>query len=79
MNDEIISQGTFSKDDPNLPSILSLSSESSMSINEFIFLEDNSEYLYSTDILGKRIPADRRGIIIFDKYSSGKVVKRFVK
>ena len=79
MNDEIISQGTFSKDDPNLPSILSLSSESSMSIDETKFLEENSEYLYSTDILGKRVSADRRGIIIFDKYSSGKVVKRFVK
>ena len=79
MNDEIISQGTFSKDDPNLPSILSLSSESSMSIDETKSLEYNSEYLYSTDILGKRVPADRRGIIIFDKYSTGKVVKRFVK
>jgi len=77
MNDEIISQGTFSKDDPNLPSILSLSSESSMSIDETKFLEENSEYLYSTDILGKRVDRDTRGMVIFDKYSSGRVVKQF--
>ena len=77
MNDEIISQGTFSKDDPNLPSILSLSSESSMSTDETKFLEENSEYLYSTDILGKRVDRDTRGMVIFDKYSSGRVVKQF--
>ena len=77
MNDEIISEGTFSKDDPNLPSILSLSSASSMSIDESTFLEENSEYLYSTDILGKRVDRDTRGMVIFDKYSSGRVVKQF--
>ena len=49
-----------------------------MSIDETKFLEENSEYLYSTDIFGKRVGADRyRRIIIFDKYSSGKVVKQF--
>ena len=50
-----------------------------LSINESIFLENNSEYLYSLDVLGKRVASDSRGIIIFDKYSSGKVVKRFVE
>ena len=77
MNDEIISQGTFSKDNPNLPSILSLSSESSMSINESIILEENSKYLYSIDILGKKVDRDSRGLVIFDVYDSGKVLKQF--
>jgi hypothetical protein len=77
MNDEIISQGTFSKDDPNLPSILSLSSVSSMSINESIILEENSKYLYSIDILGKKVDRDSRGMVIFDVYDSGKVLKQF--
>ena len=53
--------------------------EEGLSINESLLSEDNAEYLYSIDVLGKRVAADSRGIIIFDKYSSGKVVKRFVK
>ena len=53
--------------------------EEGLSINESLRSEDNAEYLYSIDVLGKRVAADSRGIIIFDKYSSGKVVKRFVK
>ena len=52
---------------------------SGLFINESLILEDNSEYLFSIDVLGKRVAADSRGIIIFDKYSSGKVVKRFVE
>jgi uncharacterized surface protein with fasciclin (FAS1) repeats len=38
---------------------------------------DNSEYLYSIDVLGKRVGEDATGIIIFDLYSSGRVIKRF--
>ena len=38
---------------------------------------DNSEYLYSIDVLGKRVGEDATGIIIFDMYSSGRVIKRF--
>ena len=53
--------------------------EEGLSINESLLSEDNAEYLYSIDVLGKRVAADSRGIIIFDKYSSGKVVKRFIK
>jgi len=53
--------------------------EEGLSIHESLLLEDNAEYLYSIDVLGKKVAADSRGIIIFDKYSSGKVVKRFVK
>ena len=53
--------------------------EEGLSIHESLLLEDNTEYLYSIDVLGKKVAADSRGIIIFDKYSSGKVVKRFVK
>jgi uncharacterized surface protein with fasciclin (FAS1) repeats len=53
--------------------------EEGLSINESLLSEDSAEYLYSIDVLGKRVAADSRGIIIFDKYSSGKVVKRFVK
>jgi hypothetical protein len=53
--------------------------EEGLSINESLRSEDNAEYLYSIDVLGKRVAADSRGIIIFDKYSSGKVVKRFIK
>ena len=53
--------------------------EEGLSINESLLSEDNAEYLYSIDVLGKRVAADSRGFIIFDKYSSGKVVKRFVK
>ncbi|MDG1145901.1 MAG: fasciclin domain-containing protein [Flavobacteriales bacterium] len=53
--------------------------EEGLSIHESLLLEDNAEYLYSIDVLGKKVAADSRGIIIFDKYSSGKVVKRFIK
>ncbi|MDG1543682.1 MAG: fasciclin domain-containing protein, partial [archaeon] len=37
-----------------------------MSINESIILEENSKYLYSIDILGKKVDRDSRGMVIFD-------------
>jgi uncharacterized surface protein with fasciclin (FAS1) repeats len=49
---------------------------SDLDIEESLLSIDESEYLYSVDILGKRVAEDTRGMIIFDMYSSGKVVKR---
>ena len=47
-----------------------------LSIDEFLNIE-NGQYLYSVDILGKRIKRTTLNKIIFDIYSSGNVVKRF--
>ena len=48
-----------------------------LSIADEFIKEDSSVYLFSIDVLGKRVAQDARGIMIFDMYSSGKVVKRF--
>ena len=48
-----------------------------LDIEESLLSIDESEYLYSVDILGKRVAEDTRGMVIFDMYSSGKVIKRF--
>jgi hypothetical protein len=50
---------------------------SDLDIEESLLSIDESEYLYSVDILGKRVAEDTRGMVIFDMYSSGKVLKRF--
>ena len=47
-----------------------------LSIDEFLNVE-NGQYLYSIDVLGKRIKRTTLNRIIFDIYSSGNVVKRF--
>ena len=50
---------------------------SDLDIEESPFSNNKSKYLYSVDVLGKRVAEDTRGIVIFDKYSSGNVIKRF--
>ena len=50
---------------------------SDLDIEESPFSINESKYLYSVDVLGKRVAEDTRGIVIFDKYSSGNVIKRF--
>ena len=50
--------------------------EEGLSIDESLAIE-NQTYLYSIDILGKRIDKATFNTIIFDVYSSGSVVKRF--
>ena len=45
-------------------------------IDESLSIE-NGQYLYSIDLLGKRIKRTTLNRIIFDIYSSGNVVKRF--
>lgn len=47
-----------------------------LSIDESLSIE-NGQYLYSIDLLGKRIKRTTLNRIIFDIYSSGNVVKRF--
>jgi len=47
-----------------------------LSIDESLTIE-NGQYLYSIDVLGKRIKRTTLNRIIFDIYSSGNVVKRF--
>ena len=47
-----------------------------LSIDESLKIE-NGQYLYSIDVLGKRIKRTTLNRIIFDIYSSGNVVKRF--
>ena len=49
---------------------------SNLSIDESLSIE-NGQYLYSIDLLGKRIKRTTLNKIIFDIYSSGNVVKRF--
>ena len=50
--------------------------EEGLSIEESLAIE-NQTYLYSIDVLGKRINKATLNTIIFDVYSSGSVVKRF--
>ena len=50
--------------------------EEGLSIEESLAIE-NPTYLYSIDVLGKRINKATLNTIIFDVYSSGSVVKRF--
>ena len=50
--------------------------EDGLSIEESLAIE-NQTYLYSIDVLGKRINKATLNTIIFDVYSSGSVVKRF--
>jgi hypothetical protein len=50
--------------------------EEGLSIDESLAIE-NQTYLYSIDILGKRINKATFNTIVFDVYSSGSVVKRF--
>ena len=50
---------------------------SDLYVNESLLSEEKSNYLYSIDVLGKRVSEDSTGILIFDVYSSGKVIKRF--
>jgi len=50
--------------------------EEGLSIDESLAIEKQT-YLYSIDILGKRIDKATFNTIIFDVYSSGSVVKRF--
>ena len=38
-----------------------------------------SEYLYSVNILGKRIARNTLNQIIFDVYNDGNIIKRFVR
>ena len=47
-----------------------------LSINEDLTLNNNTKYLYSFNILGKKVERETTGIILFDVYSSGKVIKR---
>jgi len=47
-----------------------------LSINEELTLNNNTKYLYSFNILGKKVERETTGIILFDVYSSGKVIKR---
>ena len=50
--------------------------EEGLSIEESLAIE-NHTYLYSIDVLGKRINKATFNTIVFDVYSSGSVVKRF--
>ena len=50
--------------------------EEGLSIEESLAIE-NQTYLYSIDVLGKRINKATFNTIVFDVYSSGSVVKRF--
>ena len=50
--------------------------EEGLSIEESLAIE-NQTYLYSMDVLGKRINKATLNTIVFDVYSSGSVVKRF--
>ena len=50
--------------------------EEGLSIEESLAIE-NQTYLYSMDVLGKRINKATFNTIVFDVYSSGSVVKRF--
>ena len=50
---------------------------SDLNITDSLLSIDESKYLYSLDVLGKRVSDKAIRIIIFDIYSSGKVIKRF--
>ena len=47
-----------------------------LSINEGLTSNNNTKYLYSVTILGKKVERETTGIVLFDVYSSGKVIKR---
>ena len=43
-------------------------------IDDLIIAED---YLYSVDLLGKRVPRDTKNQFLFDVYKSGKIIKKY--
>ena len=51
---------------------------SDLNIYDVNILQSQDDYLYSIDIMGRKINNVLYHQIIFDVYSSGKVVKRFI-
>ena len=49
---------------------------STTGINDFDNLS-NYEYMYSVNLLGKKVNRSKRNQVVLDIYSNGKVVKRF--
>ncbi|MDG1426827.1 MAG: fasciclin domain-containing protein, partial [Flavobacteriales bacterium] len=46
---------------------------------ENLISELNREFLYSVNILGKKVNKDTRDQVLFDIYSNGDVIKRLIK
>ena len=46
---------------------------------ENLISESNREFLYSVNILGKKVNKDTRDQVLFDIYSNGDVIKRLIK
>ena len=42
-------------------------------------IASKSIYMYSVDILGKKIAKTSKDQLVFDIYSNGEIIKRFVK
>ena len=50
---------------------------SNLNINDINLYPSQDDYLYSIDIMGRKITNINTHQIIFDVYTSGKVIKRF--
>ena len=50
---------------------------SNLSIRDIITLTSQGNYMYSIDLMGRKVSNIKSNQIIFDIYSSGKVIKRF--
>ena len=50
-----------------------------LSINDIITLPSLGNYMYSVDLMGRKVSNIKSNQIVFDIYSSGKVIKRFIK